>query len=341
MQRKAVLSLRDAKSGNANQLKAPCGKKALVKLLRWHFGEASVLFSQVAASKISRDPPTDSNEKYARPVLGGSTLPYSRRGRTGRPPTNKDPKSEKRSDFVYLPRDEAFGHLKSSDFLTYGLKSIAQDVMPVLTDAFDANILTLEFGDFDEVDKLYTGGITLPTNFLSKFSPLPVLKEILRTDGEQFLKYPPPKVMQVNKSAWMTDEEFSRETLAGVNPNVIKSLEEFPPGSKLDSKVYGDHTSTMKKEHLEPNLGGLTVEQAVEKKKLFILDHHDYLIPYLRRINSSKTKAYATRTIFFLKDDGTLKPLAIELSKPHPQGEEHGPVSDVYLPAYEGVEGYI
>ncbi|XLR26551.1 hypothetical protein HN51_039764 [Arachis hypogaea] len=283
----------------------------------------------------------DSNEKYARPVLGGSTLPYSRRGRTGRPPTNKDPKSEKRSDFVYLPRDEAFGHLKSSDFLTYGLKSIAQDVMPVLTDAFDANILTLEFGDFDEVDKLYTGGITLPTNFLSKFSPLPVLKEILRTDGEQFLKYPPPKVMQVNKSAWMTDEEFSRETLAGVNPNVIKSLEEFPPGSKLDSKVYGDHTSTMKKEHLEPNLGGLTVEQAVEKKKLFILDHHDYLIPYLRRINSSKTKAYATRTIFFLKDDGTLKPLAIELSKPHPQGEEHGPVSDVYLPAYEGVEGYI
>ena len=283
----------------------------------------------------------DSNEKYARPVLGGSTLPYPRRGRTGRPTTNKDPKSEKRSDFVYLPRDEAFGHLKSSDFLTYGLKSVAQDVMPVLTDAFDSNILTLEFDDFAEVDKLYTGGITLPTNFLSKFSPLPVLKEILRTDGEQFLKYPPPKVMQVNKSAWMTDEEFSRETLAGVNPNVIKSLEEFPPGSKLDSKVYGDHTSTMKKEHLEPNLEGLTVEQAIEKKKLFILDHHDYLIPYLRRINSSKTKAYATRTIFFLKDDGTLKPLAIELSKPHPQGEEHGPVSDVYLPAHEGVEGYI
>ncbi|QHN92991.1 Linoleate 9S-lipoxygenase [Arachis hypogaea] len=322
MQRKAVLPLRDAKSSNANQMKALCGKEALVKLLRWHFGEASVLFSQVAkglrndtglklgipmsdriyvmaewvtASKISRDPPTDSNEKYARPVLGGSTLPYPRRGRTGRPPTNKDPKSEKWSDFVYLPRDEAFGHLKSSDFLTYGLKSVAQDVMPVLTDAFDANILTLEFGDFAEVDKLYTGGITLPTNFLSKFSPLPVLKEILRTDGEQFLKYPPPKVMQVNKSAWMTDEKFSRETLAGVNPNVIKSLEEFPPGSKLDSKVYGDHTSTMKKEHLEPNLGGLTVEQ----------------------------------------------PLAIELSKPHPQREEHGPVSDVYLPTYEGVEGYI
>ncbi|XP_061344741.1 linoleate 9S-lipoxygenase-like [Gastrolobium bilobum] len=283
----------------------------------------------------------DSGEKYTRPVLGGSNLPYPRRGRTGRNATRKDPQSEKPGDFVYIPRDEAFGHLKSSDFLMYGLKSVSQDVLPVLTDAFDGNVLSLEFDNFDEVHKLYEGGITLPTNFLSRISPLPVLKEILRTDGEQFLKFPPPKVIQVDKSAWMTDEEFARETLAGVNPNIIKILEEFPPRSKLNRQTYGDHTSRIKKEHLEPNLGGLTVEQAIQNKKLFILDHHDYLIPYLRRINATTTKAYATRTIFFLKDDGTLKPLAIELSKPHPQGEDRGPVSNVYVPAHEGVEGYI
>ncbi|CAJ1955474.1 unnamed protein product [Sphenostylis stenocarpa] len=306
----------------------------------------------------------DSNEKYARPVLGGSALPYPRRGRTGRGKTKKDPNSEKPSDFVYLPRDEAFGHLKSSDFLTYGLKSVAQDVLPVLTDAFDGNVLSLEFDNFAEVHKLYEGGITLPTNFLSKIAPLPVIKEIFRTDGEQFLKYPPPKVMQVNKSAWMTDEEFARETIAGVNPNVIKILEfertllfkyeiailihhmlnlsqEFPPRSKLDTQAYGDHTSIITKEHLEPNLGGLTVEQAISSKKLFILDHHDYLIPYLRRINSATTKTYATRTIFFLKSDGTLTPLAIELSKPHPQGDEYGPLGEVYVPSSEGVEAYI
>ncbi|XP_014501040.1 linoleate 9S-lipoxygenase-like [Vigna radiata var. radiata] len=284
----------------------------------------------------------DKGEAHARPVLGGSsTLPYPRRGRTERGKTKKDPNSEKPSDFVYLPRDEAFGHLKSSDFLTYGLKSVVQDVLPVLTDAFDGNVLSLEFDNFAEVRKLYEGGVTLPTNFLSKIAPLPVIKEILRTDGEQFLKYPPPKVMQVDKSAWMTDEEFARETIAGVNPNVIKILEEFPPRSKLDTQAYGDHTSIITKEHLEPNLGGLTVEQAIHSKKLFVLDHHDYLIPYLRKINQSTTKTYATRTIFFLKSGGTLAPLAIELSKPHPQGDNHGPVSEVYVPSYEGVEAYI
>ncbi|GAU50511.1 hypothetical protein TSUD_351100 [Trifolium subterraneum] len=35
------------------------------------------------------------------------------------------------------------------------------------------------------------------------------------------------------------------------------------------------------------------------------------------------------------------KPLAIELSKPHAQDDSYGPVSDVYLPAIEGVEARI
>lgn len=98
---------------------------------------------------------------------------------------------------MYLPRDEAFGHLKSSDFLTYGLKAVSQNVVPALESViFDLNFTPNEFDSFDEVHGLYEGGIKLPTDVLSKISPLPVLKEIFRTDGEQFLKYPPPKVLQ-------------------------------------------------------------------------------------------------------------------------------------------------
>ena len=86
--------------------------------------------------------------------------------------------------------------MKSSDFLAYALKSVSQDVLPVLTDAFDGSLLSLEFDNFAEVHKLYDGGVTLPTGFLSKYAPIPIVKEIFRSDGEQFLKYPPPKVMQ-------------------------------------------------------------------------------------------------------------------------------------------------
>ena len=63
------------------------------------------------------------------------------------------------------------------------------------------------------------------------------------------------------------------------------------------------------------------------------MNHHDSLIPYLRRINTTPTKTYATRTVLFLKNDGTLKPLAIELSLPHPQGDQFGVISKVILPS--------
>ncbi|RZB97661.1 Seed linoleate 9S-lipoxygenase-2 isoform D [Glycine soja] len=147
---------------------------------------------------------------------------------------------------------------------------------------------------------------------------------------------------KVSKSAWMTDEEFAREMIAGVNPCVIRRLQEFPPQSKLDPSVYGDQTSKMTIDHLEINLEGLTVDKAIKDQRLFILDHHDTFMPFLRRIDESKSsKAYATRTILFLKDDGTLKPLAIELSLPHPGQQQLGAYSKVILPANQGVESTI
>ncbi|CAO2821839.1 unnamed protein product [Amaranthus hypochondriacus] len=253
----------------------------------------------------------DKGEEYARPVLGGSSqYPYPRRGRTGRKPTKTDPNTESRLPLlsldIYVPKDERFGHLKFSDFLAYALKSLVQIILPELKSICDKT--PNEFDSFNDVIKLYDGGFNLPDGALNQIKdriPWEMLKELVRSDGEQFLKFPLPDVIKEDKSAWRTDEEFGREMLAGVNPVQIRRLE------------------------------------AIKCNRLYILDHHDTLMPYLRRINSTPTKTYATRTILFLKYDGTLKPLAIELSLPHPQGDQHGAVSQVYTPAEEGVEASV
>lgn len=61
----------------------------------------------------------------------------------------------------------------------------------------------------------------------------------------------------------------------------------------------------MSTSHIEKNLDGLTVEQAVEDNKLFTLDHHDVFKPYVNRINALySTKICASRTLLFLKKHG-------------------------------------
>ncbi|CAK8544656.1 unnamed protein product [Lathyrus sativus] len=290
----------------------------------------------------------DKGSEYVRPVLGGSSeYPYPRRGRTSRPPAKSDANNESRLKLamsldIYVPRDERFGHIKLADFLAYALKAIAQIIQPELESLFDKT--PNEFDTFEDVLKLYEGGIKVPEGVLKGIRdkiPAEMLKEILRTDGVGLLKYPVPQVIKEDKSAWRTDEEFAREMLAGMNPVIIRCLQEFPPTSNLVPKIYGDQSSTIKKEHIESKLDGLTIDEAIAQKKLFILDHHDALMPYLRRINSTSTKTYASRTILFLQNNGTLKPLVIELSLPHPDGDQQGAISEVYVPAENGVENSI
>ncbi|GMH07750.1 hypothetical protein Nepgr_009590 [Nepenthes gracilis] len=291
----------------------------------------------------------DKGPEYVRPILGGSSeYPYPRRGRTGRASAKTDPASESRLPLVmsldiYVPRDERFGHLRMADFVAYSLKSLVQVLVPEIEALCDKNLD--EFDSLQDELKLYEGGIELSeSHFLDKIKeniPLEMLKELLQTDGAPLLKFPLPQVIKEDKSAWRTDEEFAREMLAGLNPLIIRRLEEFPPVSTLDCRVYGNQNSSITKEHIEENLDGLTPQEAIKHKRLFILDHHDTVMPYLRRINTTSSKIYATRTLLFLKDDGSLKPLAIELSLPHPEGDQFGTISKVYTPAHQGVDGSI
>lgn len=286
--------------------------------------------------------------EHKRPVLGGSKeCPYPRRGRTGRAPNKKDSTAESRLNLlnlnIYVPRDERFSHVKFSDFVAYALKSLGQVLVPEIVSIFDKTIN--EFDSFQDVLDLYEAGIQLPGGHslekIRKCIPWEMVKELLRNDGERLLKFPMPSVIKEDRSAWRTDEEFAREMLAGVNPVIIRRLEEFPPASMLDPKLYGDQASTIRREHIEKYMNGQTVDEAMKNNKLFILDHHDAIMTYLTRINTTTTKTYATRTVLLLQDDDTLKPLAIELSLPRSEEEQRGVTSQVFTPAEQGIEGTV
>ncbi|XP_028795395.1 probable linoleate 9S-lipoxygenase 5 [Neltuma alba] len=290
----------------------------------------------------------DKSEDLARPILGGSTqYPYPRRVRTGRPPSKKDPNSESRlgddqAFSIYVPRDDRFGDQKLFEFVQYFPKSSMNLVKSYLLKELDSK--GKEFESFKNVfEVLYQNGFTfnVPKSLLDAVAQrLPIPEP--PADGNLLLKFPIPSVIQDNLDGWMTDEEFAREMLAGVNPGLIRLLTEFPMECTLDCNIYGDHSSKITSEHLEKNMKGCTTQEALNCKRLFILDHYDAFMPYLRKINESSTrKAYASRTILFLQNDGTLKPLAIELSLPHPDGDQFGAISKVYLPETECVKGTL
>lgn len=87
--------------------------------------------------------------------------------------------------------------------------------------------------------------------------------------------------------------------------------------SKLDPAVYGPPESAITEEHIIGQLDGMSVQQALQDDRLYMLDYHDIFMPFLDRINAlDGRKAYGTRTLFFLTGAGTLKPIAIELRLP-------------------------
>jgi len=286
----------------------------------------------------------DKNPAHQRPVLGGSKrYPYPRRCRTGRPRTRKDPEAEVRHGHNYVPRDEQFSEVKQLTFgattLRSGLHALLPAIRPMLIKR------ELRFPHFPAIDDLYSDGIPLPaqTGLGAIRSIVPRVVKLVEDTTEHVLRFELPDMIERDRFSWFKDEEFARQTIAGLNPLCIQLLTEFPIRSKLDPEVYGPAESAITKEILEKHMSGgaaMTVEQALAAKRLFILDYHDVFLPYVHRVRElPDTTLYGSRTVFFLTDLGTLMPLAIELVRPksptQPQWKRvftHGPdATDAWL----------
>ncbi|MQL93595.1 hypothetical protein Taro_026230 [Colocasia esculenta] len=260
----------------------------------------------------------DSSEDLARPVLGGHQHPYPRRCRTGRPSTKKDPHSEKRSNSVYVPRDESFSEVKGVTFSAKTVRSVVHALLPSLETAIvDPK---LGFPLFTSIDTLFNEGLDLPPQQQHGFfqSVLPRLVKAVSEGKNNVLLFETPALLERDKFSWFRDEEFSRQALAGVNPFSIQLVTEFPFVSKLDPDIYGPPESAITKEIIEREMKGMmTLEEAIEGKRLFMIDYHDLLLPYVNKIRELPGNTlYGSRTIFFLTDGGTLMPIAIELTRP-------------------------
>ncbi|KAF3431082.1 hypothetical protein FNV43_RR25812 [Rhamnella rubrinervis] len=275
-------------------------------------------------SSNGEDTMTDLGHKdddLARPVIGGEQRPYPRRCRTGRPPAKSDRRSESRVEKphpVYVPRDETFEEIKQNTFSAGRLKALLHNLIPSLAATLSSS--DIPFKCFSDIDKLYNDGVLLKDDELNEFGKIPFagnfMKQVL-TVGDRLLKYEIPSIIKRDRFAWLRDNEFARQALAGLNPVNIELLKEFPILSKLDPTVYGPPESAITKELIDQELHRTSVDKAIEEKRLFILDFHDLLLPFIENMNSLPgRKAYASRTVFFYTPTGVLRPIAIELSLP-------------------------
>ncbi|CAN6275812.1 unnamed protein product [Urochloa humidicola] len=284
----------------------------------------------------------DKGAEFARPVLGGHQLPYPRRMRTGRPKTFTDERAESRVEYpepTYVSRDEEFEEGKNEMLSEGALKALLHNFMPLLVSSVSPDIR--DFAGFHDVDNLFKEGLRLKQALQDQlFQKIPFVRKI-QENSEGLLRYDTPDIIKKDKFAWLRDDEFARQALAGINPVNIERLQAFPPVSKLDPAVYGPPESAITEEHIIGQLDGMSVAEALEGNRIYMLDYHDIFMPFLDRINAQDgRKAYGTRTLFFLTAAGTLKPIAIELCLP-PMTDGCSRAKRVFTPPADATSNWL
>ncbi|KAK7262558.1 hypothetical protein RJT34_30132 [Clitoria ternatea] len=275
----------------------------------------------------------DKDIELKRPVIGGSQHPYPRRCRTGRPRCHKDELSEKRVNSIYVPRDECFSEVKQLTFSAKTLNSALHALVPMLQSSIEDK--NLGFPVFSAIDDLFDEGLFLPPLQATGLRAiLPRLVRFIKDKEGDLLRFEPPTTMDKDRFFWLRDEEFGRQTLAGLNPCCIQLVTEWPLKSKLDPSIYGPAESKITTELVEQAVRGfLTVEEAIKQKRLFILDYHDLLLPLVEEVRKLEgTTLYGSRALFFLTNENTLRPLAIELTRPPMDGKPQW--KEVFTPSW-------
>lgn len=160
---------------------------------------------------------------------------------------------------VYIPRDERFEPIKKFNFVANQLRGLVHKMVPSLRDHFDTTLG--EFDSFRDIDQLYRDEIDIGDETIREKAardyekeelvnglrageeeppevtnerklavdslPIPdYFKQLIRKSftPKNLLRHPLPKVLSRDRFAWMRDDEFARQTLAGVNPVVISCL---------------------------------------------------------------------------------------------------------------------
>ncbi|CAK8560106.1 unnamed protein product [Lathyrus sativus] len=280
----------------------------------------------------------DKGSEHFRPVLGGSRLyPYPRQVRTGRKnSTSGTSRSQATSFDIYVPSDEMFSPNKLKELKSNSIHAIVK-LLSSKTESLPQQS-SRSVQSFEEILNMLSSNRNQTIegwirDNLKKLVPNEDLKEITHAIKENQMHDPIPQTIYENEWAWNDDMEFGRQMLAGTHPVRIQCLMTFPPQNKFGVQ------SSIKQSTIEQMLEGWTLPQALEQGRIFMLDHHDYLMPYLNRINANGVCAYASRTILFLRSDGMLKPLTIELSLPGSSLALE--IHRIFLPSKQGTQAAL
>ncbi|XVE72662.1 hypothetical protein DITRI_Ditri11bG0056400 [Diplodiscus trichospermus] len=232
----------------------------------------------------------DKGREYARPVLGGSAeFPYPRRLKTGRPPCCHDPPRSYQECPDFIKKTVHFFFPGAE--LSTGNFSIIRSIV----DFFRRNPKPLSHQDTDSLnpldelfdiflEKQVTEMDDCVKKKLEKLVPEEIFNQVVANATKRdIVESQLPSIIAEDKDACFHDFEFGRQMLAGTNP--------------------------------------VRIRRAVKEDSVFVLEHYDYLLPFLNMINGTGVCAYATRT-YLLKFSGSLEPIAIELRLPDPNSSK-------------------